>query len=314
MDLTAGKLLNKNLFSKRSKSVPMKVHMHLTPSGWGFLGLIFCSFLMSVNFSNNLIFAMTFLLVSIAIVGWYYTRINVSRLRLSDWKCGHVFAGQNIIYKITVKNPEKITCIGLQAASSESVGSKEIHIKGMDQIDMTLKRKTESRGIVKSVPANIESCFPLGIFRAHKTAPPLPDCIVYPEPAGEQPFSDRSSGSQAHLASEAGTYRDIRRYSPGDPLSRIDWKAMARFDELYTKEFDGAEGQPALWLRWDDVKASGTEQKLSQLCMWILEAHKKNREFGLEIPGIVIDPSDEEAHMHKCLGVLSIYGEKETGS
>ena len=103
----------------------------------------------------------------------------------------------------------------------------------------------------------------------------------------------------------------MRRYTPGDPLSRIHWKALARFDELYTKEFDGAQGQPALWLRWDDVKAAGIEEKLSQLCRWIVEAHAQNREYGLEIPGTKIDPADGESHQQSCLVALALYEENE---
>jgi uncharacterized protein (DUF58 family) len=89
---------------------------------------------------------------------------------------------------------------------------------------------------------------------------------------------------------------------------------MARFDELYTKEFDGARGRPALWLRWEDVRAAGTERKLSQLCRWILDAHKQNREYGLEIPGAVIEPSSGEVHRFACLTALALYGEPENKS
>jgi uncharacterized protein (DUF58 family) len=314
MGFDVGKLLHKPITLKRSEPSPMQVRTRLTPSGWGFFGLIFCSFLLAVNFSNNLIFAMAFLLVSIALVGWLHTRVNISGLDLSDWKCGPVFAGQDAVYRLTVENRKKEDRIGLRTASSEGAGAKEIHLAENERTEMVLKRKAPSRGRLRAIPADIRSCFPMGIFQVRMGTRPMPDCLVYPEPAGDQPIPDRSSSRQAHLASESGTYRDTRRYAPGDPLSRIDWKAMARFDELYTKEFDGARGRPALWLRWEDVRAAGTERKLSQLCRWILDAHKQNREYGLEIPGAVIEPSSGEVHRFACLTALALYGEPENKS
>jgi uncharacterized protein (DUF58 family) len=308
------RVLSKPVSFKRSEPVRMKVRTRLTPSGWGFLGLIFCSFLMAVNFSNNLIFAMTFLLVSIALVGWYHTRANVGGLVLADWRSTPVFAGQKAIYRLTVENRARNGRHGLKATSRGGADEEERHLAAGEQVEMILHRSAPARGILKSIPVDIRSCFPLGIFEGRMAAGPLPECMVYPTPSGEQPIPDRPVGRQAHLLSESGTYTDMRRYSPGDPLSRISWKALARLDELYTKEFDGAQGQPALWLCWDDVRASGVEQKLSQLCRWVLDAHRQNREYGLEIPGTMIEPASEDAHLRNCLRALALYGESKRES
>jgi uncharacterized protein (DUF58 family) len=308
---TIKKFLDKPISLKWLEPAPMKVRMRLTPSGWGFFGLIFCSFLMSVNFSNNLIFAMTFLLTGIAIVSWYHTRTNVSGLNLADWRSAPVFAGQNVVYQLAVENDSPKSRHGLLTACPGSIQAAEQHLAGGEHTEMTLERHAPHRGHLKPVPAHIYSCFPLGLFQARMFTGPLSECLVYPAPLGNQPISDRPVGRQAHLLAESGTYKDMRRYSPGDPLSHIHWKAMARFDELYTKEFDGAQGEPALWLRWEDVQASGMEQKLSQLCRWVLDAHKQNKEYGLEIPGTKIEPANEESHLQSCLRALALYGEPE---
>lgn len=289
----------------------MRVKMRLTPSGWGFLGLIFCGFLMSVNFSNNLIFAMTFLLISIALVGWYHTRVNVKGLLLADWKAEPVFAGQRAVYRMGVENRGRMGRHGLTVRAKNSVDGDESHLADNEKKDMVLERTANERGILAPIQSLLCSSFPLGIFEARMTAGVLPECLVYPVPVGDQPIPEQSAGGLAHLQAESGTYTDMRRYSPGDPMSRISWKVFAKFDELYTKEFDGAQGQPALYLRWDDVYVSGTEQKLSQLCRWVLDAHKKNREFGLELPGTTIEPANEEPHLLDCLRALALFGKTE---
>jgi hypothetical protein len=48
-------------------------------------------------------------------------------------------------------------------------------------------------------------------------------------------------GIGAHRGQQAapiGEFSSIRQYVPGDPASRIDWKATARLDEPYIREYD----------------------------------------------------------------------------
>lgn len=303
--------LNKPVILESLRGKKMSTRLRLTSSGLGFLGLVLCGFLMSVNFSNNLIFAMTFLLISIALVGWYHTRINVSGLFIGDWKVQPVFAGQNAVYRLGVENLGGRRRHALLPRAKKSLEIDEVHLAGREKAELRLERSTRQRGVLAEVPADLCSCFPLGIFEARMVTGWLPKCLVYPAPAGSQPLPEHSAGSMAHLRAESGTYTDMRRYSPGDPLSRISWKAFARFDELYTREFDGGQGQPALWLRWEDVAAAGIEEKLSQLCSWALDAHRKKREFGLQLPGRRIEPGEGEEHLHHCLGALALYGTRE---
>lgn len=302
------KRLREPVSLKNKEPARMKVSMHLTSSGLGFFFLILCGFLMSVNFSNNLIFAMTFLLVSIALVGWYHTRINVAGLILADWKAAPVFAGQMARYEMGVENKKQRERHGLQLNHKKNGHGKEAHLAGQERQEMVLERSAPKRGILPSVHSSICSSFPLGIFQAKMFAGSLPECLIYPTPSGGQVLPEQKTGSQAHLRAESGTYKDLRRYSPGDPLSRISWKAFAKFDELYTKEFDGAQGQPAMWLRWDDVKHPQVEQKLSQLCKWVLQAHTKKREYGLEVKGTRIEPAEGQAHLEECLSALALFG------
>nr|WP_319393856.1 DUF58 domain-containing protein [uncultured Desulfobacter sp.] len=294
--------------SLKRRRVPGKIRMGVTPSGLGFAGLILCGFLMSVNFSNNLIFAMTFLLVSIAMVGLYFTRTNIRAISLSDWHTEPVFAGQDAIYRITADNGPGHARHGLTPKSVRGSHGKEVHLPKGVRTELLLARPAKQRGMLPPVPADVRSCFPLGIFSAKMTTTQLPECLVFPKPQGEQPMPDHASAANAHLMAESGTWTDMRRYAPGDPLSRIDWRAMARFDELYTKEFDGGQGKPALWFAWDDVRANGVEPRLSQLCQWVVEAGKQNREYGLKLPGTTIGPGSDTAHHLACLSALALYG------
>jgi len=286
----------------------------ITPAGWGFVLLVLCGFLMSINFSNNLIFAMTFLLVSIAMVGWYHTRANLRGLVFGDWRVEPAFAGQRVRCSLRVDNRSKRMRHGIAPFSAKADRAEEVSIDARAQAELILYRKATGRGLLEPAAADLRSAFPLGTTQARMITGQLPACLVWPEPCGDQPLPDQASGRQAHLRSESGSYTDMRRYSPGDPLSRISWKAFAKTDELYTKQFDGAQGLPALWLRWDDVVAPGVEQKLSQLCRWILEVRKQSREFGLELPGVSVAPASDETHVRRCLETLALYRGAEKAS
>lgn len=297
----------KNIFLPGISCIKTGLHTRPTLACFSFMGLILLVFLMSVNFSNNMIFAMTFLLAGICFMGWYQTRVNLKGLEYGAWRVSSVFAGQMLEYSLAVSNPTRSDRYGVHVFSGKLVGENEILLKAGSQRICEIALNPGERGIYKGIPADLRSRFPLGLFEARLDCGMLPDCIIYPKPVGNQPLPDQTSGQQAHLRKESGNYIDMRRYAPGDPLSHIAWKAMARTGELYTKEYDGASGQPALWLCWQDVHAAGTEQKLSQLCRWVLDAHHHGREYGLEIPGVLIQPACEEKHLRHVLRELALF-------
>lgn len=304
--------------SIRSLSLPLRrprraakaktLRMRLAPAGWGFLGLIACGFLLSINFSNNLIFAMTFLLIAIALVGWYFTRVNLGGLVVADWRVEPVFVGQQAMYHMQVENRAGQDRFGLCVQAPGIAGGEERSLAAGARVEMVLRRPATTRGPLPRLAASVCSAFPLGLFNALLGCGDLPSCLVYPAPQGAQPLPEDQSNRQAHQHKEAGSYTDMRRYAAGDPLSRISWKALARFDELYTKEFDGGQGKAALWLRWNDVRVTAVEDRLSQLCRWVVDAHRQGREYGLELPGRVLPPAHEETHLHHCLEALTMYG------
>lgn len=287
------------------------IALRLTGSGVGFLALMFCAFLISVNFSNNLIFAMTFLLLAIALLAAYHTWNNMRGLKLGEWSCTPVFAGQKVAYHLAVSNDSVGTSHGIYASSKSVSDAKEFHMAKGENCQVSLEFEAPQRGRLASQKTMLLSCFPFGIFRAKRVAGYLPECLVYPSPKGQQALSDKSVGYEAHLREESGSFKDIRRYSPGDSMSHIHWQAFAKFDEVYTKEFDGAEGEPAMYLRWDDVLANGVEEKLSQLCRWVLDLNKQNREYALLMPNCTIEPASGELQLRRCLEALALYGEEE---
>lgn len=172
----------------------------------------------------------------------------------------------------------------------------------------------------------VSTLYPLGFFRGlFLETVPDGELLVYPLPAvGARPLPEPSpapAGAETSAAhpSPRGTgddYTGSRPYRPGDSQRHVDWRAAARGvgigNELLVKQFAGSErGSLVLdWTMLDDFGAD-VEARLSQLCRWLLDAENAADLFyGLRLPGGFFLPPDRgEAHLHRGLRALALYGE-----
>ena len=119
----------------------------------------------------------------------------------------------------------------------------------------------------------------------------------------------RSAGRKGEGKNRGGEdddFQGLRPYHPGDPLQHISWKASARGQGLFTKDFAGTGGATA-WLDWDAAADPDPEHKLALLCCAVLQAQQGRLEYGLRLPGRVIEPDRGEHHQKNCLAALALY-------
>ena len=55
------------------------------------------------------------------------------------------------------------------------------------------------------------------------------------------------------------------------------------------------------------VAGPDPERKLALLCHAVLQAHRGRLEYGLRLPGRVIEPDSGERHQKNCLAALALY-------
>jgi uncharacterized protein (DUF58 family) len=134
--------------------------------------------------------------------------------------------------------------------------------------------------------------------------------VVYPKPAGEQrlPTETARSGqsSSRRELGEGDDFAGVRAYVRGESQRHIDWKAVARGQALMTKQFT-AESDGLLYLDFAAVRLDDLEARLSQLALWVIEAERARRPYGLRLPTIEIPPSLGEPHLHRCLHALALF-------
>ena len=175
---------------------------------------------------------------------------------------------------------------------------------------VTLRFPAEARGEYQIESVCVTSVYPLGFLRSTKQFAAAQRYVVYPQPAGDAalPQARTRSGSNAAQPDpgEGDEFAGVRAYVPGESQRHVDWKAVARGQPMMTKQFV-TESAGMLYLDFAGTRFSETEERLSQLALWITEAERARRPYGLRLPGVEIAPAVGDAHFHRCLRTLAMF-------
>jgi uncharacterized protein (DUF58 family) len=172
------------------------------------------------------------------------------------------------------------------------------------------------RGLVHLERFVVSTAHPLGLFRAWAVVHPPHSAIAWPAPSTrdlDPPLTSTDTG-----AAQAGTVGDedfagLRPFQTGDSLRRVAWKAYARGQGLHTKQYAGTDVVSHVF-DWDSLGGLGTEDRLAQLCRWVLDAHERGEAFGLRLPGTTIEVNVGTAHRERCLNALALFASPEIGA
>ena len=164
------------------------------------------------------------------------------------------------------------------------------------------------------------SMFPFGLFRVWREFMLDGTFVAYPRPAGAGYQSSivhnqnaASLAGSAPLLTQESEYLHHKLFSQGDSLRRMDWKASSRRGVKIVKVFSGEASGERRVLRWVDTVSSDQESKLSQLSLWIHEAHKDHVSFSLDLPGASTMVASGERHKTHCLRLLAAFDVSSVG-
>jgi uncharacterized protein (DUF58 family) len=62
-----------------------------------------------------------------------------------------------------------------------------------------------------------------------------------------------------------------------------------------------------VYLDLSALHLADVEGRLSQLALWVIEAERAQRPYGLRLPGTEIPPAIGQSHFHQCLRTLSLF-------
>lgn len=295
-------------------AVATRFTLRLRPTA-SLLGLLFVLAAMwyAASSQNNApAYLLLFALTSVAIISIPGALKNLSGLTAKIESVAPVFSGQEITVPLELHNRRMSVRYGITAglATGEAEPEQIDAIEAGRAERVTLRLPTSQRGEHELGPICLTSPYPLGFFCAEKKIATSQWYVVYPRPAGDSRLpSSHSHSAQAVLPSqptEADEFAGARPYIPGESQRHIDWKAVARGQPLMTKQFATEQGG-TLYLDFDRMGAAEKEARLSQLALWVIEAQRAGRAYGLRLPGTEIRPGLGEAHFHRCLKELALF-------
>lgn len=285
-------------------------HVYIVPSRAGFLYALMIGGMLigSINYSLNMGYVMAFWLMGLGIVAMLHTWHNLAHLHITAGKAPPIFAGEQAHFSLILAEDSgrERTAIGLKVRQTTVF----CDVPAYGTAEISLSAPSLHRGWLKLERVNVFTRFPLGLFHTWGYVECNLHSLVYPHPALPGlpiPAVIEQSHAQGLQTTQGDEdFSGLRNYRLGDSMRRVDWKASAREQGLYTKEFEGP-GQFSPWLEWETTPGADTEQKLSQLTRWVLDAHAAGLAFGLRLPGFSLAPARNEGHFREALKALALF-------
>jgi uncharacterized protein (DUF58 family) len=281
----------------------------------GFAALLFVLAAMwyaAASQNSAAIYLLLFLLASLFLVSIPHTLINLAGVTLRVESPKPTFVGDEVCLPVEIINNSRATRYGIDVVLPGADKTRE-RLDGIPRESaarMTLRFSARHRGEHKIKTLDLTSRYPLGFVRASRRFVSNQTYLVYPRPAGNSHLPTNPSRFADSWAQQGVGHGDdfagVRAYVRGESQRHIDWKAVARGQPLMTKQF-AAETQGAVYLDFLELPFTEVEERLSQLTLWVIEAERARRPYGLRLPGLEISPALGQTHFHYCLRTLSLF-------
>lgn len=297
---------------ERGVIVLVQRRVFILPTRQGLLfGLIILLMLIgSVNYDLSLGFILSFLLGATGIQSMLHTFRNLAHLRVSAGRVRPVFTGEDAQFQVIFVNTTRADRYSIGVTRDRHT-AHYIDVPAGGEAIATVAIRATRRGWLRPDRMTLFTRFPIGLFRAWSYADLDVRCLVYPAPASTPlplPAPDSGTGEGGMHGQGYDEFAGLRPYRSGDSLRHIAWKAAARDDVLLVKQFAG-RADAELWLSWDALPHGfDTEQRLSHLTRWIIDADHAGLAYGLRIPGCTLAIAAGAAHRAACLSALALYG------
>lgn len=279
-----------------------------TRRGLGLVLTIVLLLLMAFIYNNNLVYFLAFLLASIFFITILHTFKALSGLVVQAGYAQPVFAGESAGFQVTVSNPAREPRLEVAI----SLDSEQVFaLAANESKGLTLYAPAVRRGWLPISTVTLSSSYPFGIFRAWSPLRFDSRVLVYPKPSRQViPFplgSGEHSDAERYLDRQGNEdFNGIRAYRSGDSLRQIHWKAYAKGQGLVSKQYASQAGGTEMWLNLDSAPGAGIEERLGQLCRWIIDAEQAGLSYGLQLPGKLIAPDTGLSHYETCLEALAL--------
>lgn len=285
-----------------------RVFIFLTRHG-GLMGALLLSlFIAGINYANNLLLGMCFLLGSLMVIAIHHTFANLSGLRVTALGTSPAFAGEPAGFTLGLSNPRGRCHYSLQIDWADAAE----HVPLVDQAqEVTLYLRAPERGLFHPPRLRLSTTFPLGLFRAWTWLDLDLTAVVYPRPIASDSLpvgAGETDDSENSRRRRPGTedFEALKSFVPGDPLAHVSWKHLARGQGMLVKTYsEPVSGSDTL--DYQALAGMDRENRLSRLAYWVEKLHQARQPFALRLPGRDIALGAGGRHREECLTALALF-------
>ena len=294
----------------------------IIPTRQGFT-LVFVLVLMllgDINYNLSLGYVLTFLLTMMAVMSMLHAFRNLAHMEIRSGRAEPVFCGEVAQFMLHFNNRSKLPRYQLCLVQSGDSFWKntntplQFDAPAKQDTEVAFPMRTTRRGWLQPGRLTLYTEFPLGLFYCWSYLHFDTRCLVYAKPLSDAPLPDGSSPDGTGKRSMAGDedFSGLRKYTAGDALPRIDWKAYARERGLQVKQFSTPLGEE-LWLGLADAPDRDEEEKLARMTRWVLDAEAQGLRYGLRMPNGELPPNNGIAHRDECLRRIALFNLPHAG-
>jgi len=298
--------IEKKHSKQNNKYTINKNNIYILPSksGWLFILSLLAILAGAINYNNSLAYMLCFFLSSLGFIAMLQTHHNLKNISIYPKYSASTFPGNDIKFHYLAKSEDN----RIHAAIKTDTGHTFL-VNKSTETTFSIKEKAVKRGKQVASKFKLYSEFPLGLFHAWTQVQLHNQVIIYPKPVKyELKITNFNQGNQqSTLSAGDDDFSGVRDFIKGDSPKSMAWKTIARTSQLYTKEFT-AETSDTLIFDIDSLQhTNNTEEKISILCDFILNASKEKLTYGLKLNSTLISPGHGAIHRHKCLTTLAMY-------
>lgn len=284
-----------------------RIYILPTHRGLNFGILIILLALIAFVYNNNLAYMLAFLLASVFFITILHTYRSLAGLTVQQGLATNVFAGEAAGFGVNLDNPTAVERPALQVSMNQA--SETFSLPANHRLKLTLYELTRKRGWHPAGTVTVSSTYPLGLFRAWSPVRFNSKALVYPKPASQEapfPESQADNDQLGRFKKGGDDFYGLQSYQAGDPLRHLHWKAYAKGLGLFTKQY-GGQSSAEIWLDYNNAPGHDTEQRLSYLCRWVVDAERAGLTYGFRLPGLKLMPNTGVAHYRQCLEALALF-------
>lgn len=285
-----------------------RIYILPTRLGFAYAAMVFAMVLGGMNYNNNLGLGLAFLLVSLGLVTMHHCHGTLFGLGLRLLATESGFVGRPVQFRLLLENRAAVPRPRIEL-SIDGEPQQVVDVPAAGSAAAVLQVLAERRGRVALRRYVVATSHPLGLFRAWAVVHPAYAAIAWPQPAARglvPPGVETDTGGAQDRSAGDEDFAGLRPYQTGDSPRRVAWKAYARGQGLHTKQYAGTDVVSHIF-DWDSLPGLGTEQRLAQLCRWVLDAHDRGEAFGVRLPGATVEPNLGTAHRQRCLTALALF-------